>query len=106
MHRQITCIIINARPVDCTCIAYVGTVDSEYLIPASQVVKLIESGKDRFYLLDFKGQDKLYVSVAQRGDLKYIRTQNNDSSNDSLLKVSNCNVTDNTNPPQRMGDLL
>lgn len=92
VDRQIVCITIKSPPVDCTCIEYVGTIDSENLIPIPKVVKLIESSKDRFYLIDSKDQSKVYVNIAQRGGLKYIRTEPTDTPDDNLLKIGYCNV--------------
>ncbi len=94
MDRQITCVTRKMPPTeDCTCIEYVGTADSDRLIPVSEVVKRIEKGKDRFYVLEYETQAKVYVDVAQRGDLKYIRTEDYDSSADRLLKIGDCDVT-------------
>jgi hypothetical protein len=94
MDRQIMCITRKAPPTeDCTCIQYVGAIDSDYLIPVSEVIKQIESGKDRFYVLDHKAEIKVYVTVAKKGDLKYIRARDYDTHYDELLKVGECKVT-------------
>jgi hypothetical protein len=94
LDRQITCVIRKTPPTeDCTCVKYVGTVDSDHLIPISEVIKRI-GGKDRFYVLEYETRDKVYVNVAQRGDFKYIRTESYDTTRDRLLKIGDCEVTD------------
>ncbi len=94
MDRQILCITRKEpHTTDCTCIQHVGTLESDYMIPVSEVIKRIEKTKDRFYVLDHESKGKVYVHVAQRGDLKYIRTKDNDTSDDKLLKVRDCKVT-------------
>src|SRR5881628_169509 len=93
VDREIICIMRKPpKAEDCTSIQYVGTVDSEYLIPVSEALKLIESGKDRFYILDYKAEDKVYVTVAKKGDLKYIRARASDTYYDELLKVGECKL--------------
>ncbi|HJS68299.1 MAG TPA: hypothetical protein VJ730_02670 [Nitrososphaera sp.] len=95
MDREIMCITRKAPPTeDCTCIQYVGTVDSDYLLPVSEVIKRIEKSKDQFYVLEHETQDKIYVHIAHKGNLKYIRTEARDTSDDELLKVGDCDVTD------------
>lgn len=86
--------IVAAIPTDCTCIEYMDTIDSDYPIPVSEVIELIEKGKDKFYVMDYKTQNKVYVNVAQKKEgMKYIRTEAYDTSYDRLLKVGYCNVT-------------
>jgi hypothetical protein len=93
MDREIMCITRKAPPTeDCTCIKYVCTIDSDYMIPVYEVIKLIESGKDRFYVMDYKAENKLFVTVAQKGDLKYIRARDYDTHYDELLKVGECKL--------------
>jgi len=93
MDREIVCLARNSAPaIDCTCIEYVGIMGSEYLVPVSEVIKSIESDQDGFYVvMDYKrAQDsRVYVIVAQRGDLKYIITEHDDSPDDILLKFPN-----------------
>ncbi len=93
MDREIVCITRNTQPpIDCTCITYVGVEDSEYLVPVSEVIKLIEGGKNRFYIFDFDHKSRIYVVVAQREQTKYIRTSSDDKPNDNLLKIGDCKV--------------
>lgn len=93
MDREIMCVMRKApRTEDCTCIQYVGTIDSDYLILVSEAIKLIESAKDRFYVMDYKAENKIYVTVAQRGDLKYIRARDYDTHYDELLRVGECKL--------------
>ena len=92
MDRQIVCITRKSPPTDCTCIKYVGTLDSDYLIPVSEVIKLIENGQDRFYVIDIKDRSAVYVLIAQREDLKYIRTRPDDTPDDNLLKIGDCKM--------------
>jgi hypothetical protein len=94
MDRQIMCITRKAPLTqDCTSIKYVGTVDSDQLLPISEVIKRIEKGKDKFYVLEYESKAKVYVSIAVRGDLKYIRTEDRDTDSDRLLKVGECKTT-------------
>lgn len=105
MDRQITCITIKALPAeDCTCIEYVGVVESDYLIPVTEVIRRIEKGRHRFYVLDYGTQSKAYVNVAQKGDLKYIRTESYDTPHDKLLNVGYCDVTNR--PSYESGSML
>jgi hypothetical protein len=109
MDREIVCLTRNSAPAtDCTCIAYVGITGSEYLIPVPEVIKLIESGQDRFYVvMDYEREQdsRVYVIVAKRGDLKYIRTRPNDDSpeEDILLKVRECKIG---NGPRGIVDIV
>jgi hypothetical protein len=68
--------------------------DTDYLIPIPEIVKLIESRKNRFYVLDHEAQEKVYVTVAEKRNLKYIRTEAHDTPDDKLLSVGDCKVTD------------
>lgn len=90
LARQITCIKRNAPPTDCTCITDIGTASSDTLISVPEVVRLIESNQDSFYVVDPKDGSKAYVQIAQRGGRKYIRTRANDTPDDNLLKLSDC----------------
>ena len=97
MDREIACLTRNSTAaIDCTCIEYVGIAGSEDLIPVSEVIKLIESGRDRFYVvMDYKREQdsRVYAIVAQRGNLKYIRIRpSDDSPEDILLKVRECKI--------------
>jgi hypothetical protein len=93
MDREIMCITRKAPPTeDCTCIQYVGTVDSEYLLPVSEVIKRIEKSENQFYVLDRVTHSKIFVRIAHKGHLKYIRTETHDTSDDKLLKVGDCDV--------------
>ena len=92
MDREIMCVMRKAPATDdCACIQYVGVIDSDYLIPVSEVIKLIESGKNRFYLMD-RANNKVYLTVAQRGGKKYIRTRDYDTHYDDLLKIGECKL--------------
>jgi hypothetical protein len=94
MDRQITCITINKEPTDCTALEYVGLIDSDILMPISEVVKRIEKSKDRFYVLDYdETQAKHYVHVTERDGQKYIRTKDYDTATDRLLNIGYCDVT-------------
>lgn len=90
--------------VDCTSIEYLGVLDSDYLIPVSEAVKLIESGKDKFYLVD-PTLSRIYVSVASKDGKKYVRARDYDTQYDDLLQVSECKVT-NREPNERASLLI
>jgi hypothetical protein len=75
----------------------VGTIDFDYLVRVSDVIKLIESGKNRLHVLNHKTHSEVYVTVAQKGDLKCVRIRDYDTHYDELLKVGECSVT---NRPQ------
>ncbi len=90
MDRNIVCIRRNAPRTDCTCITDVGVSDSKFLIPVSEVIRLIESLQDRFYVIDPNDGSRAYVLVAERGNRKYIRTRPNDTPDDNLLKLDDC----------------
>jgi hypothetical protein len=106
MDREIMCITRKTPPTkDCTCIKYVGTIDSDYVVPISDVIKLIESGKDRFYVLDQNAENKVYVTIAKKGDMKYIRVRDYDTDHDELLKISECKLT-NRAPNERASLLI
>lgn len=92
MERQITCIVRNGEPLDCTCITDIGTFDTVRMLPVSEVVNLIESKTDRFFVYDPQKRSRSYVGVAQRGDMKYIRTMSVDSPDDILLKLHRCYI--------------
>jgi hypothetical protein len=94
LDRQIICIIRGSAAIkDCASIKYVGTVDSDHLISVSEVIKRIEKGKDKYYVLEYESKAKVYVSIALRGDFKYIRTEVQDTPHDRLLKVGECAMT-------------
>ena len=90
VDRQITCIVRNGEPNDCTCITDVGTFDTIRLLSVAEVISLIEGCSDRFYVYDLQNTSRVYVVVAQKGERKYIRTMTDDSPDDSLLKLHPC----------------
>lgn len=93
MDKQITCITIKKKPTDCTAIEYVGLEGLDELMPVTEVVKRIEKGKDRFYVLEYETQAKHFVHVAEKDGQKYIRTKDHDTATDMLLNIGYCGVT-------------
>jgi hypothetical protein len=55
-----------------------------------EVVNLIESNRDTFYVVDPKDGSRAWVIVAQRDNRKYIRTRANDTPDDNLLQLPDC----------------
>lgn len=90
---QITCITIKKEPTDCTALEYVGLEDSDELMSVSEVVKRIDKGKDRFYVLEYETQTRYFVHVAEKGGQKYIRTKDHDTAMDMLLNIGYCSIT-------------
>ena len=86
--EQIVCIRRNSQPNDCRCITSVRTLSAQdYTI--KDVIHLIENVDYTFYVSDPRSYVTL-VKVVEREGFKYIRTAPNDTPDDNLLKLPNC----------------
>ena len=86
--EQIVCIRRNEQPNDCRCITSVRTFSAQDY-PVRDVIHLIEDVGYTFYVTDSNLNISL-VNVVEREGSKYIRTAPDDTPDDNLLKLPNC----------------
>jgi len=89
--RQVTCVTTEGPKSDCTCITHIGRFsDLGGRITRAEGVRRIKEAIDRFYVIDPSDSSRVWVKVARRGNLEYLRTQPNDTERDNLLSLPAC----------------
>lgn len=92
MAREVICATTDpSGPNDCRCITEIGyqysTRENEYTKSPEEVHDDLENGED--YFVEHNRQ-KTDLEPASRGSTKYVRTEQNDTKDDNLLKLDDC----------------
>ena len=89
MDRRVHCVRIGDAPhIYCTCITNIGC-DLE-IISREEVIRRIDAGIETYWVEDPVNKSRLNIKVAVRGDLRYLRTRDDDSDRDNLLMLPEC----------------
>ena len=89
MDRRVHCVRIGDAPhIYCTCITHIGC-DLE-IISREEVIRRIDAGIETYWAEDPVNKSRLNIKVAVRGDLRYLRTRDDDSDRDNLLMLPEC----------------
>jgi len=85
---QITCIIRNGPPDDCTCIIDIQSNGVQFSV--DEVISGIINRGTRFYVKDPEDLSRVYVIPVPKQNPTYIRTKPNDTPDDNLLQLPDC----------------
>ena len=92
MARQVTCTRKSNPPTgDCTYIIAIGRFpELGGVISRETAIQMIDRDPTAFYVVDPADRSRVYVKVARRGNLRYLRTASNDTPRDNLLQLPSC----------------
>ncbi len=89
LDRQVFCISKGDAPhIYCTCITHIGF--GVEIISREEAIRRIVDGVDTFWVEDPMDGSRINVKVANRGSLRYLRTRDDDTDRDNLLKLREC----------------
>jgi len=94
MAYEIKCVDIdkNSDFNDCRCIKWVGVSEKEgetNKYSPAQMYDKIGKGEEFFV---WNNEKRTYLEKAEREGTKYVRTEQNDTKDDNLLKQSSCDT--------------
>lgn len=89
LDRQVFCISKGDAPHDdCTCITHIGF--GVEIITREEAIRRIDDWVDTFWVEDPMDRSRINVKVATRGSIRYLRTKDDDTDRDNLLKLREC----------------
>lgn len=89
LDRQVFCISKGDAPhEDCTCITHIGF--GVEIITREEAIRRIDAEEDTFWVEDLMDGSRINVKVATRGSIRYLRTRDNDTDRDNLLRLREC----------------
>ena len=89
LDRIVYCVRKGDAPHnDCTCITHIGC--GLEVISRLEAIRRIDAGIETYWVEDQIDRSRIKIKVAVRGDLRYLRTRDNDSDRDNLLMLREC----------------